>query len=91
MLLLTETEIHLPTFEIIKFKFHTAIDLYGSFRLPAMFYNGVTFGITSQNPHNIQVSNEFSNTASNYYFNLLYESRSIAYIIQFTQFTRLRK
>lgn len=54
-LLHAETNIYLPPprDEFIHFKFHQSIDKYGTFRLPTMFYTGVTFGLTVQNPHNV--------------------------------------
>lgn len=39
---------------MVRFKFHAATNEFGAFRLPHMFYTGVTFGLTSQNSHNIQ-------------------------------------
>lgn len=52
----TETNLELPTFENIRFKFFTSVPEHGNFRLPQMFYQGVTFGITALNSHDVEVT-----------------------------------
>lgn len=51
----SETSLELPTFENIRFKFFTSVPEHGNFRLPQMFYQGVTFGITALNSHDVEV------------------------------------
>lgn len=55
-----ETELTLPPpiYNQIKFRFYSSINPnieYGNRRLPDMFYEGVTFGITSENSHDLKV------------------------------------
>jgi hypothetical protein len=52
----TETNLELPTFENVRFKFFTSVPEHGNFRLPQMFYQGVTFGITALNSHDVKVT-----------------------------------
>ncbi len=52
-----ETHLKLPlNDDLIHFKFQQRADMYGHFRLPTMFFTGVTFGLTWQNPHDLYVS-----------------------------------
>ena len=40
----------MPNYDDIKFKFFTSANDNGHFRLPDQFYNGVTFGVSIDNP-----------------------------------------
>lgn len=46
-----------PSSDIIKIKFYQNVNKHGNHRLPAFFYDGVTFGIGSENPHKLEVCN----------------------------------
>lgn len=61
-LLYAETQFFLPppSFDSVHIKFHPFSGKRGSHRLPAMFYEGVTFGIGVDNPHNLPVSDFFT-------------------------------
>ena len=57
---LLETELQLPppSNDQIKFRFYSSINpeiAYGNRRLPDLFYEGVTFGITAENSHELEV------------------------------------
>ena len=45
-----------PHADTIRVRFHQSVNKHGNHRLPAFFYDGVTFGISSENPHNLEVS-----------------------------------
>ena len=49
----TEFTLPLPSYDTIKLRFHSAVTLKGSHQPPEMFYNGVTFGLTEGNSHNL--------------------------------------
>jgi hypothetical protein len=45
-----------PREDLIHFQFQQHVDKSGHYRLPSLFYQGVTFGISHQNPHDLYVS-----------------------------------
>eukprot|EP01038_Epipyxis_sp_PR26KG_P010495 gene10495-14106_t len=49
-----ETQFSLPNSHNIKLKHHEHVSKHGNFELPEMFYTGVTFGISWQNPFNLR-------------------------------------
>lgn len=51
----TSFALPLPRADTIKIKFYQSVNKHGNHRLPAFFYEGVTFGIGSENPHKIEV------------------------------------
>lgn len=40
--------------ESISLRFHTAAGMHGNFKAPDIFYEGVTFGITTENSHDLE-------------------------------------
>lgn len=52
-----ETSLELPEpfgEEEIKVRFHSGVDKHGSFQPPQLFYDGVIFGLTDDNPHSLR-------------------------------------
>jgi hypothetical protein len=43
-----------PSFDQVRLRFQTHAAVHGSFRPPDLFYQGVVFGISDQNPHDLE-------------------------------------
>lgn len=55
-LLGAETTFEMPELQTsVSFQFQQAVSKHGSRRLPSLFYEGVTLGLTSGNSHDIEV------------------------------------
>jgi len=70
-----ETEFRLPdpSSDLIKIRFFSSINPhidYGNRRLPDMFYKGVTFGITTENSHDIPYTGQSTSSLSELYYDL---------------------
>ena len=46
-----------PSYDTIKLRFHSEASKHGHFRPPDFFYEGVVYGLTWQNSHDLDVSN----------------------------------
>ncbi len=49
-----ETQFWMPDYDRVKIRFHTKSDKEGTIAPPDMFYEGVTYGVTSYNSHDIE-------------------------------------
>ena len=53
---LLETEIQLPDNNAVRIRSFVSVSKHGNVHPPALFFEGVTFGITNANSHNLEVS-----------------------------------
>jgi hypothetical protein len=58
IVMISETMFQMPQPNVgsIKLRFHTDASKHGHFRPPAVFYEGVTYGLTWENSHHLEVS-----------------------------------
>ena len=64
-LMLAETQfwMPLPSYNIITIKFHQQVNKHGNFHPPQLFYEGVVFGLSSDNPHDLNFTAQNKNSA----------------------------
>ena len=63
-LMLAETQfwMPLPSYNIITIKFHQQVNKHGNFHPPQLFYDGVVFGLSSDNPHDLNFTAQNKNS-----------------------------
>ena len=49
----TEFSMPLPSMDAVKLRFHSTVSEHGTHNPPELFYEGVTFGLTHENPYNL--------------------------------------
>lgn len=54
----SETSFKLPEpwYDLVALKFSTSVDRHGHHQPPEVFFGGVVYGVSSNNPHNLEVS-----------------------------------
>ena len=64
-LMLAETQfwMPLPSYNVITMKFHQQVSKHGNFHPPQLFYDGVVFGISSDNAHDLNFTSQNKNSA----------------------------
>ena len=67
----TSFELPLPSYDTIKIRFHTSVSDHGNDPPPDIFFQGVTFGITSQNPYNLEYTGQMEFLSEDLYADLL--------------------
>ena len=61
----------LPSYDTVKIRFHTSVSDHGNDPPPDIFFQGVTFGITSQNPYNLEYTGQMEFASEDLYADLL--------------------
>jgi len=63
-LMLAETQfwMPLPSYNIITMKFHQQVSKHGTFNPPQLFYDGVVFGLSSDNSHDLNFTSQNKNS-----------------------------
>ena len=67
----TSFELPLPSYDTIKIRFQTSVSDHGNDPPPDIFFQGVTFGITSQNPYNLEYTGQMEFASEDLYTDLL--------------------
>ena len=61
----------LPSYDTVKLRFHTSVPDQGTVAPPDIFYRGVMFGLTSQNPFNLEYTGQLDFSLDDLYSDLM--------------------